>query len=910
MSVVSNRGPRLADALLRLVLPEEDAETICGDLEEAARRLEARGGPRAARRWYWRQTASIMWAHLFAGRHDSLRGDRKGMTTMGASLRQDLSYAARSLRKQPGFTATCVLLLGLGIGANVAIFSLAYSVLFRSLPFPDSDRLMLVHMLAPDREAPGVLRPTVWSYPKYRLFAEHERVFESSAAFRGTIWNVTGTELPERTTGELVEAAYFDVLGVGAYIGRTFSSDETDAAGSEPLALLAHGFWTRRFGGDEGVVGRTIGLSGIPHTIVGVLPPGFSGLTGQAEVWAPLTALPADVLAEAWNHAYTVVGRRRPDISVAQARAATNTLGSLIQQEFSDPLDASARWSATAVPLDDERVDPLIRRSILLLLAAVAALLVIVCMNVASLMFARAVARQREVAIRIALGASRFRILRQLMTESLLLALVSAAAGIVVAYVVGSVGAWLMPDLRLVLPHAQSSGLTRVGLSTAGLDGTVLLFAFGAAACAAVAFGLGPAWRASRGDLAGAMKAGSTGAVSQGSRGFTLRKLMIVGELALALVLLASGGLMVKSVARLQAAELGFDPGSLLTVRLALPVVQYTPARGMQFFERLLKRLESRPEVSAVAYGNCAPVSGGCNVTAALFPDRPPVARGSEPQVGVYWASPAYFETLGIRLLRGRVFTERDRTGQPRVVVINDAAARAFWGSEDPIGKRIGVGQGGFHVGAEIVGVVADVRYRAVEKSVQPDVYLPLLQSARTAGMIFIRTSASTAVAVPAVRAEVQALDPDLPLTDVRMMEERFGEATWRTRMSAWLLAAFAMVALLVATLGVYGVISQGVQQRMREMGVRMALGARRGDILRMIIWQVVRLALAGITLGVLLAIPATRLIGSLLYRVAPGDPVVLAVLAAVLLAAAMAAGYVPARRATRVDPLTSLRTE
>jgi putative ABC transport system permease protein len=910
LTPVLSGSPRLAEALLRLVLPEEDAETIRGDLEEAAHRIEARSGRRAARRWYWRQTASIVWARLFARRHASFRSDRKGMTAMSASLRQDVSYAARSLRKQPGFTGTCVLLLGLGIGANVAIFSLVHAVLFRPLPFPDSDRLMLAHMLAPDPEAPGVPRPAAWSYPKYRIFAEQQRVFEATAAFRSTIWNITGTELPERATGELVEAAYFDLLGIRAHIGRTFSSKETEAAGSEPLALLAHGFWMRRFGGVEGVVGRTIGLSGIPHTIVGVLPPGFSGLTGQAEVWAPLTTLPAGALGEAWNHAYTVVGRRTADTSVAQAQAATNRLGALIQREFPDPFDASAHWSATAVPLDDERADPLIRRSLLLLLAAVAALLVIVCMNVASLMFARALARQREVAIRIALGASRLRIFRQLMTESLLLALVSAAAGMVVAYVVGNVGASLMPDLRLVLPRAQSSGLTRVGLSTAGLDATVLLFALGAAAVAALAFGIGPAWRASRRDLSGAMKSGSAGAVSPGSRGVTLRNLMIVGELALALVLLASGGLMVKSVVRLQSAELGFDPGSLLTVRLALPAAQYTPARATQFFEQLLERLGGRPELSAVAYGTCAPVSGGCNVTAALFPDRPPVARGSEPQVGVLWASPAYFEALGIRRLRGRVFSDRDRTGQPRVVVINEAAARAFWGNEDPIGKRIGVGQGGFQAGAEVVGVVADVRYGAVEQSVQPDVYLPLLQSARSAGVMFIRTRASTAAVVPVVRADVQALDPDLPLTDIKMMDERFGEATWRTRMSAWLLAAFATLALLVAALGVYGVISQRVQQRMREVGVRMALGARRADILRMIIWQVVRLAVAGILLGVLLAIPATRLLGSLLYQVAPGDPAVFATLAAVLLAVAMAAGYVPARRATRVDPLTTLRAE
>lgn len=497
------------------------------------------------------------------------------------------------------------------------------------------------------------------------------------------------------------------------------------------------------------------------------------------------------------------------------------------------------------------------------------------------------------------------------MTESAVLAVAGSVAGLAVAYAAMSAGASLSPDLRIVLPReGPTGGLTRVGLGLVGLDGTMLLFTIGIAMSAAVLFGLGPAWRTSRRDLTATMKAGSSGAVSQGTRGFALRNLLIVGEIALALVLLTAGGLMLKSIARLQATEVGFNPDSLLAVRVALPAPQYNPQRATQFLEQFVGRVAGHAGFTAVAYGSCAPLSGYCNRTTAIFPDRPPAPRGTSPAVGVFWASPRYFETLGIRLIRGRIFTESDRAGQPKVVVINEAAARAFWGSEEALGKRIGVGQGRFEDGAEVVGVVADVRYGAIERSVGPDVYLPLLQSTRSSGLIFVRSRTSAASLVATLRRDVQALDPDLPLTDIKTMEERFNDATWRTRMSAWLLGVFAALALFLAALGLYGVMSQGVEQRRRELGVRMALGATRGDIMRLIIGRVFVLALAGILIGVVAAVPSMRLLTALLYQVKPTDPVVFTLLALALLAVAVVAGYVPARRATRVDPLTTLRAD
>jgi predicted permease len=586
-------------------------------------------------------------------------------------------------------------------------------------------------------------------------------------------------------------------------------------------------------------------------------------------------------------------------------------LGGVVSREIGEPSgEQRSEWGAMAVSLNDERVDPLIRRSILLLLAAVGSVLLIVCLNLASLTLARGVARAREVAIRSALGASRLRIMRQLMAESVVLALVGGVLGTLVAYGTLSAGAAFLPDLRMVLPRNLSAGLTRVGLGLLGIDLASFVAIAGVTSLAALLFGLGPAWRASRRDPIDTMKTSTSGSVSHGTRGLSLRNLLVVGEMAIALVVLTAGGLMVKSVLRLQATELGFRPASLLSVRMVLPGPQYNPARASQFLMDLIERLESRPGMQSVAYGSCAPVTGGCNRTSAKFPGRVLPPDRTETPIGVLWASPRYFETMGIRLLRGRLFTPHDRAGQPKVVVVNETAALTYWPGEDPIGKRIALGQGGFGDGAEVIGIVADVRYRAVETAVLPDAYLPLLQAPRAQGFLFVRTDGAPESIVPQIRTEVQALDPNLPLIDVKMMATRFGEATWRQRSSAWLLGLFSLLALALAATGIYAVMAQGVEQRRREIGVRLALGAGRSDILRLIIGRVTAMAIAGIALGILMAVPAMQLLRALLYQVTPGDPSVFVGLAGVVLAVTLLAGYIPARRATRVDPLVTLRAE
>jgi predicted permease len=900
--------PRLATHLLRAVLGDDDFEAISGDLAEAFQIEVAppHGGVRA-RLWYWQQVISIVCRQLIPHAH---LGDEPtpGRLRMGA-LRQDLGYAFRSLARQPSFTAVAILTLALGIGANVAIFSLVSAVLFKPLPFAEPDRLMSVHLLKPERNDPGVLGRVVWSYPKYELFRKNQQVFDSIAMFTSSEWNLTGTTSAERVPGESIESSYLATLGVSPRLGRDFTRDETRAPGSAPIALLADGLWRRRFNGDPNVIGRAIGLNGVAHTIVGVLPPGFKGLSGQADIWVPVMTLAADVLGEAWDHSYSVIGRRKPGVSVGQAEAAARLLGTSVSMHFDPPMERPGEpfraWTATAVPLDDDRVDPLVRRSMLLMLASVAAVLLIVCVNLANLTVVRALARQHEVAIRLALGASRARVVRLLMTEHMLLALAGGVAGLAVAGAALAAGAGVLPDLGVVLPE-RTGGLTRVGLNTLGADWRTVTFAASLVCATALLFGLGPAWRASRRDLTTNIKVSGPAATSAVQGRVPLRQLLIVGEIALAFVLLSAGGLMLKSVARLQATELGFVPDHILSASVTMPAEQYDNARGTRLLVSLIERLKANSQIESVGFNYCAPMSGRCNGTTAWFPGQPRPTPA--PLVGVHWASPDYFGTLGIRVIGGRVFTTDDAANRPKVVVVNERAAQQLWPGTSPIGKRIAVGQGGFGEGAEVIGVVADVRYRGVERSAGSDVYLPLLQAGRRGGTIFIRTLAPASQIVPIIRAEMRALDPDLPLVDVKMMEARFGDATWRTRTSAWLLGTFSLLALVLAAVGIYGVVSQSVAQRSRELGVRVALGASRADILQLVLGRACLFAVAGVALGLALAIPAMRLLTSLLYQVRPGDPIVLATLAATLLAVAILASYLPARRATRVSPLTVLR--
>jgi len=914
----STTPPRLAAWLLRRALPPDRCETITGDLEEIFR-LDTlpRLGPRHARRWFWRQTFSILAARLLPPAPSTFRftASRKGNRMQG--LGQDLRYAIRTLLKTPGFTCIAVLTLALGIGGTTAIFTLVNGLLLKPLPFKNPDRLMLLHLQAPDRDGgPGVYHDIVWSYPKYQVFKANQHAFEDTALFTPTDWSMTGAGDPERLPGEIIDGRYLSVLGVTPHLGRDIRPEEDRTPGVAPIVLVGHGLWERRFGADPNVVGRTIGLNSIPHTIAGVLPPGFRGLTGEAQLWVPLMASSNSAylvdLNNAWSHSYFLVARRRADVPEAQAQSDVRLLGSRVNAAFPSPGVARKQpFGAAAVSLDDSRVDALMRRAMFVLLTAVGAVLLIGCVNLANLMLARSLTRQREVAIRLAIGATRARVVRQFLTESLLLSGVGALAGLLVAYGATTVAGLLMPEANIVLPR-RGPMLTRVGLGMIGLDMTTLLFTLCTAAVTALLFGLVPAWQASKADVTHAIKAGGAGSIARGTRGPGVRNLLIIAETALALVLLAAAAVMLQSVKNLQGTGLGFQPDGLITFRVSVPDARYDRAHAGQFFIDLLERLRAQPGVQAVAYGNCAPVSGGCNGASAGFPDRPPAPPGTEYSVGVYWASPDYFQTMGVQLVRGRLFSDRDRAGAPKVVIVNETAARSFWPGEDPIGRRITLGQGGFsdRPGAEVIGVVADVRYQAVETAARADAYIPLLQSPRSGGLVFVRSNLDAAALLPAIRTQLQTIDPEVPLSDVKTMGHRFGDATWRTRLSADLLGLFAALALLLAAIGLYGVMAQGVEQRTREIGVRMALGADRRNIFRLVIGRALIIAVVGVAAGVGLSLLSMRFLDTLLYQVKPNDPLTLTTLALVLIVVTLLASYVPARRATRVDPLTSLRAE
>lgn len=823
-------------------------------------------------------------------------------------LGSDVRYGLRTLWRSPGFSAVAIVTLALGIGANLAIFALVNAVLIRPLPFHEPSELTAVHLLVPERDGPGGFNRTIWSYPKYGVVRDAQQVFTTTSLFTDSEWTLVGHGNPERIRGEVVEAAYFPLLGiVEASLGRLFTAAD-DEVGASPVVVISHGLWQRRFGGDTNALGKVVTFDGTAATVVGVMPQGFRGMSAQADVWRPLKPTVPYDLNEPFSYSYHQFARRRPGVTVEQADAAVRVLGAQIDAAF-PVAAATGQSSVTAVPLDDERIDPLLRRAAFILLGATGLVLLMACVNLANLTLARGAARQREVSIRLALGAGRLRIVRQFLTESLCLSFAGATAGALVAAASIRLASSAMPDLSHVL-DGEGGQLLWVGASMLGVDATMVLVAVGLAFVTAVLFGLMPARQAARHDLASAMKATTRGNSPAGFHGFTARNGLIAGQVALALIMLVSAGLMMKSLMRLGRTDLGFQSDYLLTFQLGLPGESYGPERSVLFIEQLLARLTARSEVEEAAFGHCAPVSDRCNGTRAFFPERPPAAPGTDPIVGVTWVSPDYFDALGIRLVRGRSFTEHDRQGQPKVVVINETAARQHWANDDPIGRRLGVGQGGFRDGAEVIGVVADVRYRAVETPSGPDVYIPVLQSPRPGGVFFVRSRLPASALVPMIRHELASLDGDLPLGNIKTMDERYGEATWRTWTIGVLLSIFAVLALLLALVGVFAVLAQGVAQRTREIGVRMALGATSRDIQRLVLGRALAIAGTGVALGLGGAWFASQLLTTFLYEVEPHDPSVLFAIALFLFVVALVASYVPARRAAHVDPLKTIRAD
>jgi predicted permease len=611
-----------------------------------------------------------------------------------------------------------------------------------------------------------------------------------------------------------------------------------------------------------------------------------------------------------------MVARRRTDVAEAAVLSAFEVYGPQVDDAHRQGPRA-ARSSATARSLYDSRVDADLRRAVLIVLGAVGFVLLIACVNLTNLLVAKSVARSREVAIRMALGAGRARLARQFLIESLLLAGGGGVAGVAVASLLIVAAGTLLPDSSVffetpIAPETPriegAAGLTRVGAAMIGLDVITLAFTVGVAILTTILVSVLPAFQASAVRPLPTLKVAASPTTARGFGRFGSRAILVGAEIALALVLLAGAGLMVKSASRLQHTSIGIDPENVLSAQMDLPFTRYDRNTGPLFQQTLLDRVRAIPGVESAGWGFCMPVSGGCNGTTIWFPPQPRAER--RQIVGIAWATAGYFDALRTPVLEGRNFTDNDRTGQPKVAVVNQMAARTYWPGESAIGKRLAVGQGGFQDGAEVVGVVADVRYRTLETAPDPDVFLPLGQSYRGNMHLVVRSHRDTRGLSAAITREVRGLDANLPILLVKTMKERIGDAMWRTRVAAWLLSAFAGLALLLTAVGIFGVMTQLVGQRTAEIGIRMALGARRGDVLRLVLGRATLVTVIGLTVGLIAALGLTRVLTTLLYQITPTDPSTLVAVAVVLGTVSLLAGYIPARRALKVDAVTALRSE
>ncbi|HEX8283358.1 MAG TPA: ABC transporter permease [Pyrinomonadaceae bacterium] len=820
------------------------------------------------------------------------------------TLRQDVRFGLRTLLKRPGFTLVAVVTLALGIGANSAIFSVVNAVVLRPLPYAAPERLVALwgNLNQKGFEELEVSAP---EYADFRGRGAH--VFEDVAAYYESGFNMTGAGEPERIQGVRATASLFSTLGVAPLTGRAYTEEE-DRPGAPDVAVISHSLWRRRFNSDPSVVGKSVTLDGRPTTIVGVMRADFHFPNNDADVWKP-AAFDADLLSpnNRGSHFLNAVARLKEGFT--PARANTEVAALARAQGAENAGNYPRGFGASVRPLAEEVVGPSVRTSLFVMLGAVGLVLLIACANVANLLLARASSRRKEVAVRTALGAGRARIMRQLLTESVLLSLAGGGAGLMLAL-------WGVDLLVALAPE----GTPRV--AEVGLDARVILFTFGVSLLTGVVFGLAPALHASKVDLNESLKEGGRGGGEGAGRG-RLRGLLVVGEFALALVLLAGAGLLVKSFTRVLDERPGFDARGVLTMRLVLPESKYKSYDAHRaFYSSLFERLRRLPGVEAVGANNLLPLNGSGGSRTFLIEGRPVPAGQPKPEEQLRYVTPGYFAAMRVPVLRGRDFDERDVQTAPRVAVVSRSMAERHWPGEEAVGKRLayaGIGRGHDEKPEwiEVVGVVGDVKHRGLDLESKPEIYVPVHQplfanrpTPPLSLYVAVRTSGDPAALAPVVRREVAAVDPEQPLANVRTMEERLAESVAQRRFNMTLLGVFACVALLLAGVGVYGVMAYAVARRTHEIGIRVALGAQRGDVVRLVLRQGMWLALAGVGLGVVGAYAATRLMSGLLYGVSPTDPLTFLGVSALLTAAALLACLLPARRATKVDPMVALRYE
>jgi putative ABC transport system permease protein len=808
------------------------------------------------------------------------------------TLLQDIRYAVRSCARAPGFTAIAVLALALGIGANTAIFTIVHAALLERLPYRDADRVVAVWETSARR--PG--RSNTVGPANFLRWGERATVFEGLAAFADTRINLTDAGDPVELAAQLVTAPYFSVLGVPPALGRVFSAEESGDPRSSAV-ILSDEVWRQRFGGDPSIVGRAIRLNTLPKTVVGVMPPGFrlffksGSLTGKpVDVWLPMV-LPPDA-REPHGRYLSVVGKLKPSVSIDAAKAQMASIAASLATELPE---FDTGWSAKVVPLRDELSGEL-RPALLVLSGAVAFVLLIACANVANLLLARGAARQREVAIRVALGAARRRIVRQLLTESLVLGAAGGAAGLLVAQ-------WSLALLIAISPV----DLTSIGHIE--LSYPVLLFTAAVSILTAIACGLAPAFEGSRADVQETIKEGGW-QVGAGVRHRRMRHAFVVAEIALAVVLLVGAGLMARSFDSLSHAPTGFDATNVLTMRAQLPLAKYKDdAQRIRFFKELTSRVREIPGVRAAGAISYLPLAGLGAATRFTIDGQPPPPPGQDYVTDVRVCDNGFFEALGIRLLRGRLFTDREMLEPSHVVVVNEALVREYFPHEDPLGKRLSIEMTDPPiVPTTIVGVVADVKVLDMATPARSTTYWPHPQLAYSAMTLTVRTRSDPQSFAGVVEHQVHEIDKDQPVSEVRTMQAWVSRSLAQSRFNSLVLAFFAGLALLLAAIGIYGVMSYAVSQRTSEIGIRLALGADERRILRLIVGDGITLALIGLAVGVALSLALTRTLTALLFGTAPTDPLTFGAVIALLGSVALLASYLPARRAARIAPLEALR--
>jgi putative ABC transport system permease protein len=799
------------------------------------------------------------------------------------TLLQDLRYGLRMLLKNKSFTAIAVLALALGIGANTAIFSLVNGVLLRPLPFPNAERIVFFE----GKNPPAGITDSNISFPDFTDWSQQTDLFASTAAFYTGNSNLgaDGAE-PERVPRAGVTSGFFNVLGVQPAIGRSFVAED-DQPDTQTVAIISDGLWKRRFGSDPGIIGKQVQISARSITIIGVMPPGFE-MPEQTQIWMTSGVKASEEPRD--NRSWSAIGRLNPGVDLKQAQSRISAIDAKLANQFPD---TNKGWDTTVWILH-ERLVKEVKPSLLALLGAVGFVLLIACANVANLLLARSAARQKEIAVRAAMGASRGRVVRQMLTESVLLSTIGGISGLLLSI-------WLTDLLISIIPE----GAPR--LDQVGIDYRVLLFVFGISALTGILFGLAPALQASKLDVSSSLKEG--GRSGEGHRRTSARSLLLIGEVALSLILLVGAGLFIKSFLRVQEIRPGFNSQHVLIASVALPGAKYKDQQRPEFFRQLIERLANSPGVQAVGGSINLPLNAsGYSIGRAMIPEGRPLTVDESINASFATITGDYFRAFQIPLLAGRTFEIRDGPDAPKVVIINESAAKRYFGSPAAaIGKRLTIWRDEKFI-REIVGVVGDTKTAALDAESGAQIYVPHAQDAGWNFMaLVVRTASDPAAFAATLRREVQALDKDQPIYNVRTMDDVVANSLGTRRVSMQLFAVFAGAALLLAAIGIYGVMAYSVTQRTQEIGIRMALGAQKSDVLGLVIRQGMTLTIIGVVVGLVGAFALTRLVASLLFGVAATDPLTFVAIPLVLLFVALVACYLPARRAARLDPIKAL---